>query len=487
MEQADLIKLVKKIQSLQCEMQNIEVKAAHQGCPTRLYDTLSAFSNQDGGGIIVFGLDKRSNFSTVGVYDPQDLQRRIAEQCKQMQPDVRAVFTVADIDGKVVVSAEIPGVDISERPVFYRGVGRIKGSYVRVGDADEPMSDYEIYSYDAYRHRVRDDIRPADLAEVSQLDKELLDSYLTAVRKNRPNTERLPDDELLNLMGIVKDGKPTLAGVLCFSKFPQAAFPQLCITAVVVPGVNIAQKGEDGERFIANSRIEGTINEMLDEAMAFVERNMRVKTIIDENGKRTDKAEYPRDAVREVIINALMHRDYSIHTEGTPVRIYMFTDRMETRNSGGLYGKLTVDKLGKVHADTRNQTLATILERQKVAENRYSGIPTIRDEMAKHGLPEPIFETLRGDFVVTFRNGFNVQIIEDHSVKSATNGGIKNAEAALLNYCKEPRSRAEIAAFLDKTQYYVIKNYINPLLDSGKLKATFPEKPKSKYQKFYAV
>ena len=62
-----------------------------------------------------------------------------------MEPAVRALFSVAEIDGMTVVSAEIPGVDISERPVFYRGAGRIRGSYIRVGESDEPMrNDWKI-------------------------------------------------------------------------------------------------------------------------------------------------------------------------------------------------------------------------------------------------------------------------------------------------------------------------------------------------------
>ncbi|MDR2295868.1 MAG: putative DNA binding domain-containing protein [Clostridiales Family XIII bacterium] len=406
MEEAELHRMIHTVQTRRCETQTIEIKAAHQGCPSKLYDTLSAFSNQDAGGVILFGLDERAGFETVGVYDSQDLQHRVAEQCKQMQPAVRPLFTVCDADGKTVVSAEIPGVDVTERPVYYKGVGRIKGSFVRIGEADEAMSDYEIYSFDAYRRRVRDDLRPADPADPSQLDDELLSQYLAALRKNKKNAAKLSDDEALRLMGVIRDGKPTLAGILCFSRYPQAAFPQLCVTAVVVPGLKMGDTGPDHERFTDNSRIEGAIGEMLDDAMLFVERNMRVKTIIDANGKRADKTEYPVAAVREAVLNALMHRDYSIHTEGTPVRILMFNDRLEIRNEGGLYGRLTVDSLGNVHADTRNQTLANILEVMKIAENRYSGIPTIRAEMARHGLPEPVFENRRGNFAVTLKNDY---------------------------------------------------------------------------------
>jgi ATP-dependent DNA helicase RecG len=117
----------------------------------------------------------------------------------------------------------------------------------------------------------------------------------------------------------------TLAGLMLFGLYPQGLFPQLCITAVVVPGNEIGEIGEDNTRFIDNKKIEGTIPQMLEGAMSFVQRNMRVKTIIDDNGKRADKAEYPIKAIRELILNALIHRDYSINTENSPIRIMMFT------------------------------------------------------------------------------------------------------------------------------------------------------------------
>ena len=474
MQSEELINLVSKVKSQSCETQTLEIKAAGKGCPTRLYDTLSSFSNQDGGGVILFGIDEEKCFETAGVYDPQDLQHRVTEQCKQMQPVIRPLFSVCEIDGKIIVSAEIPGADISDRPVFYKGAGRVKGSFIRVGESDEPMSDYEIYSYDAYRRRVRDDLRVAELAEISQLNQDEINKYIADVKKEKSNTSRLSDEKILTLMGVIKDGKPTLAGVLCFYEYPQAVFPQLCVTAVVIPGLKVGEKGADGERFSANKRIEGTIKEMIEETMLFIQRNMREKTII-ENGQRNDKPEYPVDAVREAVINALMHRDYSIHTEGVPVRIMMFNDRLEIINEGGLYGKITIDRLGKVHADTRNQTLANILEIQRVAENRYSGIPTIREEMAAHNLPEPIFESKRGNFKVTMKNGFNGRIFDT-----------KASENNLLSFCQTPRTREEIANYLGKTQYYVMKNNVNPFIESGLLKMTIPGKPKSRNQKFYA-
>ena len=112
--------------------------------------------------------------------------------------------------------------------------------------------------------------------------------------------------------------------------YPQGYLPQLAITAVVVPGTQIGEVADDDARFIDNKRIEGTLSDMLEEAMAFCVRNMKTRTIIDlSTGKHVNKTEYPRGAIREAILNALIHRDYSHHTEGTPIQINFFTDRLE--------------------------------------------------------------------------------------------------------------------------------------------------------------
>ena len=147
MIETDLAELIEKVRTMKAESQTLELKAARQGCPKKLYDTLSAFSNQDMGGILLFGIDEESGFEVVGVYDVQDLQKKVNEQCKQMVPVVRPVFTAVHLSEGSVLAAEIPGIDITERPCYYGGVGRMKGSYVRAGDSDEPMSDYEIYSF----------------------------------------------------------------------------------------------------------------------------------------------------------------------------------------------------------------------------------------------------------------------------------------------------------------------------------------------------
>lgn len=198
--------------------------------------------------------------------------------------------------------------------------------------------------------------------------------------------------------------------------------------------------------------------------------------IVDsETGKRKDRTDYPIIAIREAILNALVHRDYSIHTEGMPIQIIMFENRIEIRNPDGIYGRIRIDQLGKVQSDTRNPIIASELEVLKITENRYSGIPTIRREMKEHGLPEPLFENKRNEFVVTLFNKTESPIDDIHD------------NTDLITFCKTPRTRQEISDYLDlKTVYFVTKKYIQPLVNQGKLKLLYPDKPKSKNQKYYS-
>lgn len=473
MTSEELLQQLKNIQNIKCETQTLELKSAEKGCPTRLYDSLSSFSNQDSGGVIVFGVDEAQGYKEVGVYDAQDIQKKINEQCLQMEPVVRPILTVVEKEGKSFAAAEIPGIDIAERPCYYKGKGRLRGSYIRIGDSDEPMTEYEIYSYEAYRKKYQDDIREVTRASLQALDKIALDKYIILLKEGKPKLAAMDEQSIYELMSVTHNHNVTLSSVLLFSPYPQAYFPQFCITAVVVPGKEVGEVDDDGARFLDNARIEGTIPEMLEEAISFVKRNMRKKTIINPaTGKREDRTDYPITAVREAILNALVHRDYSIHTEGMPIQILMFEDRMEIRNPGGIYGRMSIDQLGKVQADTRNPVLALALEVLDITENRYSGIPTIRREMKAYNLMPAEFSDERGNFIVRFYKKTLENSTEDNN---------------LIEFCRTPRSRKEISEFLKiKSVAYAMKRYVQPLIESGKIKLTIPDTPKSTQQKYYS-
>ena len=215
MLEPDLITLIQKIEHNQCDFQTIEVIAANTNTP-RLYETLSSFSNQDNGGIIVLGLNETDNYKVCGVFNLEKLKHDIVCACQQMEPSLSPLFTETTIDEKFILCVEIPGIDVYTRPVFYKGSGR---SYVRVDGKNEPMSDYEIYSYKAFKHRIRDDLRPVNNATLNLFDKDLLNKFLNQVKADKTILQNnFSDDEILELFGITVNSIPSLSGVLTFSK-----------------------------------------------------------------------------------------------------------------------------------------------------------------------------------------------------------------------------------------------------------------------------
>lgn len=151
----------------------------------------------------------------------------------------------------------------------------------------------------------------------------------------------------------------------------------------------------------------------------------------------------------------------------------MYRDRMEITNSGGLYGKLGIDDLGKDNPETRNAALANILEILHITENRYSGIPTIYKEFENADLPKPIFTKRHGEFKVIMKNG----IFDEN----------KSILEKVIDFCSIPRTRTEIVDFVGKSKNYVMTKIVLPLFDDGKLTMTMPDKPKSPNQKFVRV
>lgn len=484
MVEKELSDLIHQIQTQRCEGQTLEIKAAHTGCPEKLYDTISAFANQNSGGTFVFGLDESQQFKKVGVYDAQDLQKKVMEYCEQMTPVIRPVFTVCDEDGMTFVSAEIPPTELTERPCFKSARGRLQGSYIRVGDADKPMTEYEVYSYEAFRKKYRDDIRPAEGAAMLSLDMDKIREYLSRKKHQRPNLANLSEEQLCELTGITRDGKITMTALLVFGLYPQAYHPQLCIIATCVPAEEIGLTATNGNRFTDTKRIEGTLPDMLDGALAFVRTNMQVATRVDpKTGKREDFLQYPMDAVREAVLNALVHRDYSIHTEGMPIQLVMYTNRIEIINPGGLYGRLTVDQLGNVQPDTRNPVLVTCMETLGQTENRYSGIPTIRHAMRSRGLPDPVFSDRRGSFSVILYNGTAAEALSEDQTARPTLRPVD--EKGLLNFCLTPRTRKEIIGYLAiASKQYALRRYLDPLVQSGYIQLTKPDKPRSPQQQY---
>ncbi|MDY4993288.1 MAG: ATP-binding protein [Succinivibrio sp.] len=249
-----------------------------------------------------------------------------------------------------------------------------------------------------------DDLRIIEPLTIADLDADLLDKYLHRVKEVKPRLAKFESEQIYNLTGLIKDNHVTLSALMIFHPNPQAIFPNFCIEATVVTGTQLGSLEHNDENIIKNKRIEGNILDMLEKTMAFIYQNLSVRTIINKDTlKRDDKADYPEIVLREAILNALVHRDYSIHSQNKPIEILMFNDRIEIKNPGSVLDNIPISKLGVDHPGTRNPILTRALEILGVIENRYSGIPTIQKAMKEYSLQPAEFTDSRGTFTVCLR------------------------------------------------------------------------------------
>ncbi|GGN47445.1 ATP-dependent DNA helicase RecG [Actinoplanes campanulatus] len=227
---------------------------------------------------------------------------------------------------------------------------------------------------------------------------------LARVRQRQPRAfADLDRQQVLRRLNILTEDstgvlRPSLGGLLTLGIYPQQFFPQLNATLVVYPGTSAQDIPVNGPRFLENRTFDGPIPVIVDEAVTAVLRNTSVRSFIDGSG-RIDRYDYPAEVIREGVANALLHRDYSSYSRGTPVQITLYSDRLVIANPGGLFGAVTEDDLGREGVtSTRNPVLARLLQDVRLpetgrmgCENRASGIPTMLRELRRTGSPLPEF------------------------------------------------------------------------------------------------
>ena len=151
-----------------------------------------------------------------------------------MELVVRPRITFCEYDGKTIIAAEIAEMDAINKPCFYAGKGKSKGSYIRIGEADLPMTEYEIYSYDSFKYKTEDELRINPRIDASLFDQIQLDEFIAKAVSIKPNLINLEKETLIYLSGLSnKDGQPTVCGIMLFGKYPQYLSPNLDIVAVV--------------------------------------------------------------------------------------------------------------------------------------------------------------------------------------------------------------------------------------------------------------
>ncbi len=200
--------------------------------------------------------------------------------------------------------------------------------------------------------------------------------------------------ERLNFLD--SQGNVTKAGLLAAGAYPQQFYPKLFIHVAVYAGT---QKGAAGSlRFMDRTICEGTLGQMISDAVAAIAKNLR-RTSTIQGVSRVDSLEIPEEVLREAIANAVIHRDRRRSVLwGHASLPDVFDDRIEVTNPGGLYGGKTRENLFDGSSRCRNATLVKLMSLVPLpdgagspAEGNGSGIPMMLDAMRAHGLAEPLF------------------------------------------------------------------------------------------------
>lgn len=392
------------------ELDDVEVKEASGGIPTRLWESISALANRAKGGTMIFGLSA-TNFEWIGVDSIDGLQRAVSNACSEMNPPVRPRMTSFTDRKKSVLVVEIPECPREHRPCHNRQSGLPGGAFIRVGDGDRRMTDYEVQRLIAERGQPKEDVRVVKEATIGDLNSLAITQYFDKLRQKNPDAKHLRGSitELSRRFSIIGEDdegvmRPTLCGLLMFADYPQQFYPSLCITILRYAGPRDgASRGDDS--IIENQKIEGPIPTMLEEAFSVIRRNMR-KGTLKTGLLAEDLWEYPELALREVVVNAVAHRDYGPWAAGTQVQVKMYSDALIVQNPGGLFGPVSEDTLDEVNViqAARNGFLMSLLERVGIVENRGSGIRTMIAQLARAGLPPPQFKDHGSHFRAIFLN-----------------------------------------------------------------------------------
>jgi len=354
-------------------------------------EALCGFLNQRGG-VIVFGVGPDGKF--IGQEVAESTLRSIAQAVREIDPapqvDVRRL-NLGNDRALIAVSADAGSM------TPYTHDGR---PFIRVGNTTRRMKreEYERLLLARLHTQHRWETLPAIGWTVADLDAEeirqtvveaVAAGRLTAVPSEKP-------DAILRRLNLLVDGSPTQAAVVLFGKNPLPQFTQCAIRLARFRGATKAE-------FSDNRQFQGHAFALLRHAEAFFDMHVGIASrIVPGQMRREDRPQYPPEALREALVNALCHRDYS--EPGTSVGVAIFDDRLEVQSWGRLPNDLTPERLRVEHPSVRrNELIADVFYRRGYIEKWGRGTQKIITLCRHAGLREPDFIERSGEVVVVFR------------------------------------------------------------------------------------
>lgn len=381
----------------QGETAHVEFKVA----PPRVSDLAArvcGFANGDGGAIVLGVAD--TSWAVVGVKDSAAAVDRLLQACRQCRPPVRLAPpqpVVAQLGVKALVVGHVPPND----GTLHQAGGVF---YIRRGTHTVPMDAGEIEAYFHRRGTLAWQARPAALATLDDLDLDQVGAYLAHRPGRRGGSASAADPLTLQRVGCAAPDpgdpgtlRPTHAGLLLFGRAPRDVIGHAEVVCVLF-GDELGLR-----RYLDRRILHGTAPEQIDQAEEFLTRHMRVGART-EGFHRVDEPDCPLEALREAVVNAVIHRDYSL--TGEAMRLFYYPDRVEIHSPGLLLPGLRLEDLraGRVPSRPRNPILASLLRDVPggYMERVGSGISLMIREMRALGRPDPDFRE-QGEVVVTFR------------------------------------------------------------------------------------
>jgi ATP-dependent DNA helicase RecG len=341
-----------------------------------------AFANTEGGYILV-GVDDDGTIAGVDV--PQLVERQIIDLARQnCSPPLTPFIDSIETDKGWVSSVHIPR-RIGAPHETNTGI-----CYIRVGSTKRRCTPQEHARLLQLGGLVHFDETPIPKTKISDLAPEAFEAYYRRIYEMPLAEAEVPLPQMLeNMRFVVRDiqgeARISLAGLLLFGQRPQDTLYYARISAVRWRG------REAGESIIDRQEILGRLPEQIEHAVAFIERNTALSTEITDV-RQTDRPQYPRPVLREALVNAVAHRDYSL--TGAQILLYIFDDRIEIRSPGGLPNGVTLENIRTHYSRARNDTIARVLFNLGYVNSLGSGVPRMMRLMRQHVGREP-------DFLVT--------------------------------------------------------------------------------------
>lgn len=381
------------------ESQSLEFKESLK-LKDEIGETVSAFSNSDGG-IVVVGVSDSGR--VLGVDIGKNTLEELANYIKRnTDPQIFPSVKIQEVGGKKVVMIEVK--EGAEKPVFFKN-----HAYKRVGKTNQMISSSELRKLAKEGGgRVYWDERVCEDAGPEDIDEEKVRRYLERRKEIRKvsKPEKMDMETLLLNIGAVKEvngeTKPTNAGILFFGKNPQRFVLQSQLRTARFAGRTLTRD------FLDRMDCSGALWEMVEQAEDFVRKNIRLFGFRTEYSfQRIDKLEYPIKAVREAMINALIHRNYF---EPADTRVAIFDDRVEIISPGSFPKGVTPEKPKHVPV---NPVLCQLMYDIGLIEKYGSAIYMINELCGEWGIPKPEYELSEVETTVSFRSGGKAIVISE--------------------------------------------------------------------------